>query len=215
MSSKSSLSLEHEQVQSQLLADMMTIPAFFPALLRLVSKGEPVPIAALATEVDIPIHDIEQWLRRQPGTDWDDQGRLLGFGLTQRPTHHRLVLDGRTLYTFCAADALIFPALLGKVANVESRCAHSGQEIHVKVEPNAVVFADPEQTMVSHIPGCLSSCDVRSTVCDHGVFYASAELALHWQEKHPNGMALPVGNFFNICLAGLRRAGLHQLRESL
>lgn len=71
-------------LRTSLFADMMAIPAFFPALLRLVSNGEPVPIAAFATEVDIPIHDIEQWLRRQPGTDWDDQGRLLGFGLTQR-----------------------------------------------------------------------------------------------------------------------------------
>lgn len=60
------LSLQYEQLKSQLLADMMAIPTFFPALLRLVSRGEPVPIAALATEVDIPIHDIEKWLRRQP-----------------------------------------------------------------------------------------------------------------------------------------------------
>lgn len=121
----------------------MAIPAFFPALLRLVSKGEPVPVAALTTKVDIPIHDIEQWLRRQPGTDWDDQGRLLSFGLTQRPTNHWFVLDGQTLYTFCAIDALIFPALLCQTTNVESRCADSGQQIHAKVEPNAVIFADP------------------------------------------------------------------------
>ena len=215
MSQKSSISLEYEQLKNQLLADMMAIPAFFPALLRLVSRGEPVPIAALATEVHIPIHDIEQWLRQQPGTDWDSQGRLLGFLLTQRPTNHRFVLDGRTLYTFCAADALIFPALLGQTANVESRCADSGQQVHVKVEPNAVVFADPGQTMVSHIPGSLSSCDIRSTVCNHGVFYASVESALHWQERHPNGVVLPVEEFFNICLAGLKKAGLIHLRESL
>ena len=56
MSQKSSVSLEYEQLKNQLLADMMAIPAFFPALLRLVSRGEPVPVAALATEVDIPIY---------------------------------------------------------------------------------------------------------------------------------------------------------------
>lgn len=69
--------------------------------------------------------------------------------------------------------------------------------------------------MVSHIPGGLSSCDIRSTVCNHGVFYAPVESALHWQERHPNGVALPVNKFFNICLAGSQKAGLIPLRESL
>lgn len=207
MSQKTSRSLEYEQFEKQLHADMMAIPAFFPALLCLVSKGEPVAIAALAAEANIPIHDIEQWLRQQPEVDWDDQGRLLGFGLTQRPTKHRLVLDGRTLYTFCAADALIFPPMLGQAATVDSTCADSGEQIHVKVEPDAVVIAEPRQTMISHILGGISSCDVRSTVCNHGLFYASVDSALHWQERHPNGVVLPVEEFFNICLAGLRKAG--------
>ncbi len=208
MPQNSSVVPECEQFKRDLLADMMAIPTFFPALLRLVSEGEPVPIAAIASKANLPVHDIEQWLCQQPGTDWDDQGRLVGFGLTQRATNHRLVLDGRSLYTFCAADALIFPALLGQTANVESRCAESGQQVHVKVEPNAVVFADPGRAVVSHIPGRLRSCDIRGTVCKYGVFYASIESARHWQETHPNGVVLPVDKFFDICLAGLQEAGL-------
>lgn len=32
-----------------------------------------------------------------PGTDWDENGDVVGFGLTQRPTAHRFIVSGRTL----------------------------------------------------------------------------------------------------------------------
>ena len=46
-------------------------------------------------------------------TGSNDRGRLLGSGLTHRPTRHRYMIDGRVLFTFCAADTLIVTPILG------------------------------------------------------------------------------------------------------
>jgi alkylmercury lyase len=61
-----------------------------------------------------------------PDLETDEQGRIVGSGLTLRPTPHRFALDGRQLYTWCALDTLIFPVVLGQGATVESPCHGAG-----------------------------------------------------------------------------------------
>src|SRR2546422_6561781 len=52
----------------------------------------------------------------------DDEGRVLGFGgLAAAPMHHRLEVDGRTLWTWCAWDSLFIPEILGKRARVDRK----------------------------------------------------------------------------------------------
>lgn len=82
---------------------------FTAPMIRLVAEGRPVALERIAAEADVPVEEIESWLRAQPGTDWDDRGRLLGFGLTQRPTRHRYMIDGRVLFTFCGRHLDLHP----------------------------------------------------------------------------------------------------------
>lgn len=175
-------------------------PPLLRPLIRLVAKGEPVPVEQLAAEAGLPVEEVESLLGAQPGVDWDVQGRVLGFGLTQRPTAHRFVVDGRVLYTFCAADTLIFPVLLDQLATVQSRCATTGREIRIEVNPQAVTSADPATTVVSQVSLCsdcvCSEIDIRATVCDHGHFFATAEAAAQWRREHPDGEVRPVGEYF-------------------
>lgn len=63
-----------------------------------------------------------QMLADLPDLETDVQGHIVGSGLTLRPTPHRFTIDGRQLYTWCALDTLIFPAVLGQVATVEAPC---------------------------------------------------------------------------------------------
>src|ERR1700740_1796075 len=116
---------------------------FTAPMIRLVAEGQPVELERLAAERGVTVDEIESWLRAQPGTDWDDSGQLLGFGLTQRPTRHRYIIDGRVLFTFCAADTLLFTPLLGRPASVESSCPTTGQTISVELTPQAVTSVDP------------------------------------------------------------------------
>lgn len=124
---------------------------FFPSLVRLVAEGGPVSLSRLADEAGVPKDRLTTWLHAQPGTDWDERGRLLGFGLTQRETRHRYVVDGRELFTFCAADTLLFPPILGRSESVSSTCPATGQTIRVEVTPTAVTKVDPATAVVSHV----------------------------------------------------------------
>src|SRR3712207_7362605 len=42
--------------------------------------------------------EVRAALDRFPSAEWDEQGRVVGLGLTLRLTSHRLELEGRTLF---------------------------------------------------------------------------------------------------------------------
>lgn len=180
---------------------------FFPALIRLVADGEPVPLPRLAAAADVAEEWLAAWLRGQPGTDWDEQDRLLGFGLTQRETRHRFVVDGRELFTFCAADTLVFPPILGRSASVTSRCPTTGQAVRVEVTPTAVTAVEPATAVVSHVQLRAGCGDIRAETCDHGYFFATDAAAEQWRQRHPQGHVLPIKDFFDQGLAATRDLG--------
>lgn len=82
-------------------------------VLRLLARGRPVDPDDIAAATGRPPADVLAALRQQPSVEWDEAGRVVGLGLTLRPTPHRFEVDGRTLFTWCALDTLVFPALLG------------------------------------------------------------------------------------------------------
>ncbi|MBO0880113.1 MAG: organomercurial lyase MerB [Mycobacterium sp.] len=175
------------------------MPDVIAPLIRLVATGRPVELAELAEESGLPVDGLMSWLRAQPGTDWDEHGRLLGFGLTQCPTRHRFTVQGRELFTFCAADTLLFAPILGSTAHVESTCPKTGQPIRIDLAPDRVLAVDPAAAVVSQVALCPTA-DIRASICDHGHFFASAEAAGSWRRAHPGGQVLPVREFFGIAL---------------
>lgn len=179
-------------------------------MIRLVAKGRPVGLERLAAASGVPVEAIESWLRAQPGTDWDDGGRLLGFGLTQRPTRHRYTVDGRVLFTFCAADTLIFTPILGRPASVESSCPTTGQPIRLELTPDAVTSVDPATTVVSQVNLACDASDIRGSACDHGHFFASENAAQEWRRAHPDGEVRAVHDFFAIAVDVCRELGWTQ-----
>lgn len=133
--------------ESSLASFISLLPGFevVPHLVRLIAQGQPVALEELAASAGLPVADIEGMLCDQPGTDWDSDSRIVGFGLTQRPTAHRFVVSGQSLYTWCASDALFFPALLGEAAVVESACPATGRPIGIELASQAVLSIDPPE----------------------------------------------------------------------
>ena len=154
-----------------------------PHIQRLLVEGEPVALEQLAEAASWQVKDVEAALLQHPGVDWDGQGRLVGFGLTLRPTPHRFTFDGRTVYGFCASDALQFPVVLGRPGVVESTCPATGRSIRVEVTPERVERVDPPSAMVSLVRPATFD-DIRSAGCDLGHFYASPEAAAAWQAAY-------------------------------
>ena len=167
-----------------------------PFLVRLIANGKPVRVEEVAALAGLPPSSVEEMLRGQAGTDWDQDGRIVGYGLTWRPTAHRLIVSGRSLYTWCATDALLFPAILGKSAVAESTCPASGQAIRIAMTSDTVISVDPRGAVTSQLLDPSAIGDVRSQVCDQGHFFASIDAAHVWANANPAGRLLTVNEAF-------------------
>ncbi|MEJ1088456.1 hypothetical protein WDU99_09025 [Microbacterium sp. Mu-80] len=63
-------------------------------LLRLIVEGGPVTVEQFAAAAGRPVDDVRTGLAAVPDTEYDDQGRIIGQGLTLRPTPHRFTVAG-------------------------------------------------------------------------------------------------------------------------
>ncbi|MBA0127661.1 organomercurial lyase MerB [Haloechinothrix sp. YIM 98757] len=160
-------------------------------LLRLLAGGSPVPVARLAAATGRTEPDVRRALARLSDTEYDEHGRIVGWGLTQRPTPHSFIVDGVALYTWCALDTLIFPAVLDRTARVESPCRATGAPVRLTVTPAGISDVEPATAVLSIVaPQAQSS--VRTAFCDQVHFFAEPASAQDWNREHPEASVLPV-----------------------
>ncbi|MCV9996204.1 organomercurial lyase MerB [Paeniglutamicibacter sp. ZC-3] len=165
--------------------------ALWVPLMRLLSRGDPVDIADLAAATGRTVPEVHAALAAVPDTEHDGEGRIIGQALTLRPTQHRFEMNGKQLYTWCALDTLIFPALLGATARVESACHATGAPILLNSGAGSVTGVQPATAVVSLInPEDMSS--IRSAFCNQVHFFASAETAQPWLDANPDGSVVPI-----------------------
>ncbi len=76
-------------------------------------------------------------------------GPVIGsWGLSLRPTEHKLLIRGRELYTWCAVDAVGIPAGLGETATVASKCSQCGETVNIEMTDGRVSRVDPTDVQV-------------------------------------------------------------------
>jgi alkylmercury lyase len=184
--------------QTTELIDRVEGRELLPHAVRLLSEGEPVALAQLATAAGWSVDDVETALRAQTSAERDERGRLVGLALTLRPTTHRVTVDGRTLFAWCASDTLMVPVIVGRPAVVESTCPQTGQAIRVELTPDGVERVDPSDAVVSAVRPAGRLADVRSDTCDHGHFFSSIEATAAWADAHPEGHIHPVEEAFEL-----------------
>lgn len=172
-------------------------PALLVPLLRLLVAGEPVAMTDLAREAGRSEEATRTALAATPETEYDDEGRIVGQGLTLRPTRHRFTVDGEELYTWCALDTLIFPVVIGRAAMIESTSPTSGGTVRVTATPTGVTAVEPASAVVSLVnPEDLSS--IRSSFCNQVHYFTSTEDAQPWLTAHPGGEVRPVADAYRL-----------------
>jgi alkylmercury lyase len=180
-------------------------------LFQLLADGEPVGDARLAGALGRAAEEVSAALAGPafaPLIYRDDKGRIIGFsglGLSQLgETVHRLQVDGRELYAWCAGDALFLPATLEREVRVESRSPLRGERIRMTVSPEGYRDVDPPETVMSMLsPEEVAARtgrgeDVIRSLCHFLFFFPTDEEAEEWTAEHPGTIMFPIEEGFEL-----------------
>ncbi len=174
--------------------------AYFLPLIRLLAGGAPVSREQLAAALGRPSEEVTEALRQFEDVVYDEEGRIVGAGLSLLPTPYRFEVQGHVLFTWCALDTLIFPVWLGRSAQVSSACPATGTPIHLRVSPERVEHLDPPSGVMSLLiqDGLATCCNIREAFCAYSQFFSSREAAAPWLSQTPSAHLLPIEEAFTL-----------------
>jgi alkylmercury lyase len=168
----------------------------YQPLLKRMALGSPVERKEIAALLGRSLTETEEFLKNLPAFEFDEEGRLVGAGLSLRETTHLFEVEGQRLFTWCALDTLFFPAILEKTARVTSTCAATGTPIRLTVSPQSVLSVEPEGVVVSLVWSC-DGPNVRNSFCNRVHFFASADAARDWHRTNPEASVVPLSEAFS------------------
>jgi alkylmercury lyase len=183
------------------------------ALFRRLAQGAPVDPARLGADVGLPGPRVRELLESWPPIHYDDGGRILAsHGLSLVETPHRLRVDGRALYTWCAWDTLFLPELIGRPAQIESTCPTTGEPVSLRVGPEGPSEISPPDAAMSFIvPGASFDEDTIGSFCRFVHFFATPQAAETWTRRHPGTFVISIQQGFDVG----RRTNAAQLGAAL
>jgi alkylmercury lyase len=183
------------------------------ALFRLLADGAPVEPERLAAHAARPEPEVRALLAAWHGVLSDGVGRVVAFqGLSVVEAPHRLHVEGRELYTWCAWDTLFLPELIGRPAAVESTCPTTGASVSLRVGPDGPTEPSPADAVLSFIrPGATCAENTIATFCRFVHFFASTDAAETWTRRHPGTFVISIEQGFEIG----RRSNAAQLGAAL
>lgn len=164
-------------------------------LYRLLAEGLPVSRQQLATALNLPVDVVKETLTQWWGVYYDGEERITGYwGLALPQMAHRLLIDGKTLYAWCAWDTLFIPELLGQTVRVESNCPKTRRRIQLTVAAQGVSDLDPPGAVMSLLTP--EAAKVRENVvenfCHYVHFFHSSEAGENWISEHPGTFLLSI-----------------------
>jgi alkylmercury lyase len=142
-------------------------------LIQLLAKAQPLSADLLARASGRSRVRVLAAFQASSSVELDAWGQIVGAGLSLSPTQHRLWIEGRLLYAWCALDVLMYPPLLGVTARVESQCAASANALRMQVSNKGVQDVTPTEVVVSMVTP-ERKCGVRQEFCHHVHFFRSA-----------------------------------------
>ena len=163
-------------------------------MLRLLQHGKPVAPEELATATGLAI-GVAVKLASRLGAEFDNEGNLVGWGLTLVPTPHKYRANGHDLYAWCAGDTISFPSILNHTAVIESPDPISGEIVRLTVTPGGIEDLNPGSAVVSwSLESDLDN--IRGSFCNLTHYFASRETAAQYVSDHPGLVIVPVESVF-------------------
>lgn len=182
-------------------------------LYRRLANREPVEVDPLAASAGMSMRAISEALERWSDGVFDAHGRVVSFGgLSLRETEHRFAVNGRTLFTWCAWDALFLPEILGATADVVSHSPLTAAPVEITVAPTALERVAPAEAVVSFVGAdCCGGADVVESFCRFVHFFPSADEANRWAAELDSAFVLSVADAYDLG----RRANQVRVGEAL
>lgn len=161
-------------------------------LQTLAESGQPMAPTHLARRLQMSQADLATHLASVPDTEFDEQGNIVGWGITLLPTLHQFLLPERRLFTWCAFDTVLFPAMLQVKARVQSVCSETGHPITFVATPEDIEDVTPHTSVLSLVlPEQRCDC-VRGTFCLQSLFFQSEQAAATFLTSHPAAIFLSI-----------------------
>ena len=161
---------------------------------RTLAKGRPVSgelIDQIISDLGVNQDEAGEFLRGV--TERDSSDSIVGiFGLSLNDHPHRFTVNGASLTTWCAEDALFLPPMLKQTATVESYSPVSKEKVRLTLGPDGVEEVSPAGAVVSIVTLDPSKVDVSSVeaiygnFCEQIHFFASRKEAERWAADREN-----------------------------
>jgi len=170
--------------------------------LQLLSKGEPVSPDSLAEAWDMPLEQVHA-IFEQAGAlgtlQLDDSGNMVGSAISLVPSNHKFQVRGKSLYAWCAYDAIYVPGVIGAIAVIDSIDPLSNESIQIKVSPEGVVESKPNGIFAT-VVGMEADTrgGVESSRCSQMQFFVSEENAKKWSVDYPDVSIMTVDQLFDL-----------------
>ena len=155
---------------------------------QLLLEGRPVSPDQIGARLRMPKHQAMSFLGHV-GAALDEEGNLVGLGLSVVPTQHSYKINGRQLYVWCAADAISFPILHKATAVIASPDPISGELVRLTSSPEGVSGVEPSTAVATIVTGQKGIANIRANVCNHQHFFTSVDTAAEYVSRHP-GLAI-------------------------
>ena len=162
---------------------------------QLLLDGKPVSPERIAAYLGLTEEEVADLLK---GAELDQEGNLVGLGLSIVPTPHAYRIHGRQFYVWCAADAIMFPIFHKTHAVIESPDPISGEKVRLVGTPEGAREVEPSTAVVSWVPRTESLENIRTWFCNYTNFFTSVETASQYVAKHPGLIIVPVDEVFQI-----------------
>lgn len=181
---------------------------------QLLLDGRPVSPEQIATSLQMSRDEVTATLRYM-GAAFDEDGNLVGLGLSVVPTKHSYKINGRQLYVWCAADAITFPIFHKAAAVIESPDPISGELIRLTSSPEGASDIEPSTAVVTWMPGTESYEKIRANICNFTNFFASVKTASQYVSKHPELIIVSVDDVFQLARILREKEPFKSVIESL
>jgi alkylmercury lyase len=184
--------------------------------LQLLAEGNPVSPENLADVWEMPLEQVNAIFEQagaQGTLQLDDAGNMVGSYLSLIPTSHKLRVEDKILFAWCAYDAIYIPGVIGKKAVIESVDPYSHEAVQLEISPHGEIDLKPEGIAVTVVG---IDADTRggaeSPRCRQMHFFESYENAEKWSSDYADATIMTVHQVFELArefqIEPARRMGL-------